>query len=64
MTMFTNSCCARSLGVKSQGRKTRVASVASGAAGFRLRVWKALCDGAEREHGQALVWTRWEGLAS
>lgn len=55
MTMFTNSCCARYRGVQSQGRKTRVASVTSGAARLRLRVWKALCDGAEREHRQAVL---------
>lgn len=57
MSVFTNSCCARSLGFKSQGRKIKVASVTHGAASLRLRVWKALC--AERAQRQVLVWARW-----
>lgn len=49
MSMFTNSCCAKSCGFKSKGRKIKFASVTHGAVSLRLRVWKALCNVAERE---------------
>lgn len=59
MSVFTNSCWARSLGFKSQGRKIAFASVTNGVASLRLGIWKALCNRAERTHRRGLVWARW-----
>ena len=48
MSVFTGSCCAKSLGFKSRGRKIRFASVTNGAESLRLGAWKGLCNIAER----------------
>ena len=48
MSVFAGSCCAKSLGFKSRGRKIRFASVTNGAASLRLGAWKGLCNVAER----------------
>ena len=56
MSMFINSCFAKSLGFKSNGRKIKFASITNGTASLRLHVQKALDNTAERAHLQLLVW--------
>lgn len=55
--MFINSWCAKSLGVKSNGRKIKSVSITSGAASLTLCVWKALYNVEERGHLWASGWS-------